>query len=79
MNRFLAPSLLAAAASLATSARLTYLPISRRNCSIDRYGRYSSNSCRIRGPTPGMSSISCALAVFKSIGFQRRVYTLSRC
>src|SRR5437773_2605841 len=54
--------------SRATSALSTYLPISRRNCSMEVYGRYSLNSRNIRGPTPGMARICASVAVLILIG-----------
>src|SRR4029078_11202468 len=52
----------------ATSALYTYLPISRRNCSIEVYGRYSLNSRSMRGPIPGIARISASVAVLMLIG-----------
>ena len=48
-----------------TSAASTYLPISRSNCAKLVQGRYSSNSCAIRFPAPGINTISAAVAVFR--------------
>src|SRR3982751_547223 len=53
--------------SRATSALSTYLPISRRNCSIEVYGRYSLNSRSIRGPMPGIARIWASVAVLMLI------------
>jgi len=52
----------------ATSSSSTYLPISRLNWASARYGRYSSNSCAMRFPTPGTRRISSRLDVFRLIG-----------
>src|SRR3954469_19717928 len=51
----------------ATSALSTYFPISRRNCSIEVYGRYSLNSRSIRGPMPGIARIWASVAVLRLI------------
>src|SRR6476646_7140662 len=52
----------------ATSFLSTYLPISRLNCSMDVYGRYSLNSRSMRGPIPGMARICASVAVLMLIG-----------
>ena len=51
--------------SRSTSVFATYLPISLSNCAQLFQGRYSSNSCAMRRPAPGMSWISCADPVFR--------------
>ena len=57
-------------ASRSTSSSSTYFPISLRNSSISTYGRYSSNSCAIRSPTPGIRRISSVVTSLRLIGSQ---------
>ena len=66
--------------AIATSSSSTYLPISRRKRTMPpSQGRYSSNSCAIRLPTPGTNIISSSLAVLRLIGTNSFTRTSARC